>query len=184
MKYSSLFALIALLPLAIASFPFRVRATPLPLAHTSPLLLAQSNSPFEEGYQLGYSIGWEQGQLFQQERAAYSPQILGVGSNFESKFEQERDRRGAVGYKAGFLAGFHDGYYNDADAGDRGLQNFNAGYERGYETGQQDARECGSSETCRYRPVAIPGQGDEQYQNGYRVGYWQSFEREWGLRAE
>lgn len=180
MKRPFPFALIALVSLSAAMLPLRVHSTPLPPQLNSPLLLAQLNNPFEEGYQMGYSIGRQQGQLFRQDRATYSPDILGVGSNFENKFQQERDRRAAVGYKAGFLAGFHDGYYDNADGGDRGLERFYEGYEQGYQTGRKDARDCRSDAACPYRPVPTTEWQEEQFNSGYRVGYWQGFEREWG----
>jgi|GEM_PF-2901261 len=181
MKKPSTAALIALFPLIAATLPLRALSTPLPPQRNSPQQIAQLNNPFEEGYQLGYSIGREQGELFRRDRADYSPQVLGVGSNFENKFERDSDRQAAVGYKAGFLAGFHDGYYNGAEARDRGIGLFNDGYERGYQTGQQDARNCRSEAVCGYRPAPIADrQGEEEYRSGYRVGYWQGFEREWG----
>jgi len=143
--------------------------------------IAQSFLAFEEGYQMGYRLGFNQGQEAQYNQAQYNPQILGVGSGFEYEYENEDDRRAQMGYQAGFLAGFHDGYYPAMDVNQPEIQRFNTGYNAGFSEGSQAAIACQQNPDCGYQPQSISqNPKDKPYDSGYRVGYLQGFDREWG----
>jgi hypothetical protein len=135
---------------------------------------------FEEGYQMGYRLGLEQGRESRQAKADYNPQILGVGNDLEYDYETEDDKRALVGYKAGFLAGFHDGYYPMVDIETVEIERFNNGYTEGFEAGSRDAIACRQTPNCFYEPLPNSGNPkDKQYHSGYQIGYWQAFDREW-----
>lgn len=142
--------------------------------------IAQSFLAFEEGYQMGYHLGFQQGQEAQYSQAYYSPEILGVGSGFEYDYENEDDKRAQIGYQAGFLAGFHDGYYPTMDVNHPEVQRFNTGYSAGFSEGSQAAIACRQNPDCAYQPTPISEHPkDKPYNSGYKVGYWQGFDREW-----
>lgn len=142
--------------------------------------IAQSFLAFEEGYQMGYQLGFQQGQEAQYNQAQYSPQILGVGNGFEYDYENEDDKRAQIGYQAGFLAGFHDGYHPTMNVNQPEVQRFNTGHDAGFSEGRQAAIACRQNPDCAYQPSPISqNPKDQPYDSGYRVGYWQGFDREW-----
>lgn len=157
-------------------------AYPGAIAETVPKMADEAIAPsffaFEEGYQMGYQLGFQQGQEAQQAQADYDPQILGVGNGFE--YENEDDKRAQVGYQAGFLAGFHDGYYPTMNVNQPEVQRFNTGYDAGFTAGSQAAIACQQAPNCTYQPTPnAQSPKDQPYNSGYNVGYWQGFDRAW-----
>ncbi|WP_017306510.1 hypothetical protein [Spirulina subsalsa] len=164
--------------LAIATLclnPVVVSWSPVSLEVSSPLAQTYGASTFSQGYNLGYSLGLQQGELDRSQQLDYDPTILGIGDVLEG----ETDQRAIAGYKAGFLAGFHDGFYNHADLTLNEVEEFEDGYNRGYQMGLKEGRSA-RTQGLDYQPhPASSVVWRPQYISGYLVGYWQGFEQGW-----
>jgi hypothetical protein len=156
--------------------PVRAIAELMPSDRHRTALLTQTQDPFAEAYQIGYRLGTDQGREFRMTNVSYSPNILGIGG----EWEDETDWRAAIGYQAGFLAGFHDGYYPNASENPSEIERFNEGYNQGYNAGLNDALLSRYDGNNTYKPNPTSGRAeDAQYDNGYKLGYWQAFDKTW-----
>ncbi|NJL00115.1 MAG: hypothetical protein HC910_05925 [Spirulinaceae cyanobacterium SM2_1_0] len=134
---------------------------------------ADAEKPFETGYNLGYELGLSQGHQGRRQAATYAPQL-----DAETLKTWLSDRVRA-GYQAGFFAGYQDGYHHDADNQTAAIQAFNTGYTDGYRTGLNNGNIC-RQQDCRYNPqptVDPAVSATPEYDSGYRIGYWQGFEK-------
>ncbi len=132
---------------------------------------AEAEKPFEAGYDWGYTAGFQIGAQGRVQAQPYEPTVD------EEVLKHWPSDRARAGYQAGFLAGYQDGYHNDTTEDMPAVLDFHDGYTDGYRIGLNAGNLC-RQHRSQYEPIpTFDKQGTPEYGSGYRVGYWQGFEK-------